>query len=892
VSIMGSGVSTTSDVQGNFTVINVPAGTQVFDIDASTANPGPGNATYASVHEQLELLADVTNTVERPFFLPRIDAASATQIIPGATTVVTNPNIGVTLTIASDAAKNQDGSNYLGEISISEVPDGLAPAALPGELNPSLLITIQPVGVVFDPPAQIIFPNTDNLADGNEVNIWSLEAGTGTFIPVGQGVVSGTQILPIAGQEAVIRAADWHFQLPPRPKPGGGTVPKKKKPDPCENKKNSRIPICSGELIEEHQLASYRSLEVNHAPKLIYRSLSAAPQPIISNNPTLSKVSAVPNQVSIKLEVGGVQQGAEVFTDTSGLSETVDETIRQVLQFDATAFPTGDHPYRLTLTNHFGASTIGRFTTGLALIQNEQQSPFGAGWTLEGLGHLTLQADGKAVITEGNGGAVVFDRPAPGSFASPVVLATNTTNGTPPLVADFNNDARLDILVPATFGVNGSVDVHLGTGTGTFGGGINTFVNGQPNAYAMADFDQDGNLDIIRTSSHSFFDNVAVVYGTGTGTFVGQVQFSIPVIGFIAGPNAVTVADFNNDGKPDFVTSNINNSNAVVRLGNGGRGAGAFGPPLPSITFGGAPSSDLAAADFNGDGHMDLAVARNTLISVLYGDGTGDFLTPSFQNFFGLSLALNLTVGDFNQDGFPDLAATGSAFTTGTIVYYFQNNGIGGFLPRQDLLLQPNSSPDTVEAADLNNDGFLDLITANSGGAGVMSVFFGDGLGNFTGPVEVTLNAGTVGVSVGDLDGTGTIDVVGRTTSHQVRVVLNADPNGGFLSPAGDFTTLTENPDSTFTRRLKDGTQIHFDALGRQILVVDRNGNTTTYAYDGTSDRVVTITDPVGLQTTFAYGPDNKLDTMTDPANRVTTFDHDANGDLIAITEPDNTTHV
>ena len=152
-------------------------------------------------------------------------------------------------------------------------------------------------------------------------------------------------------------------------------------------------------------------------------------------------------------------------------------------------------------------------------------------------------------------------------------------------------------------------------GGGAFGSAVVTSVDGRSTDYAAADFDQDGNLDIIRTADISFYDDVSILYGTGTGQFVGQVRFNIPEVGSLASPNAVTVADFNNDGKPDFATSNLNNSDVVVRLGNGGRGGGAFGPPLPSISFGGAAPRDLESADFNDDGNMDLLVARASQIT-------------------------------------------------------------------------------------------------------------------------------------------------------------------------------------------------------------------------------------------------------------------------------------
>ena len=105
---------------------------------------------------------------------------------------------------------------------------------------------------------------------------------------------------------------------------------------------------------------------------------------------------------------------------------------------------------------------------------------------------------------------------------------------------------------------------------------------------------------------------------------------------------------------------------------------------------------------------------------------------------------------------------------------------------------------------------------------------------------------------------------------------------GSFTSLDGDFSELKQNPDSTFSHTLKNGTRFEYDASGLQTARVDRNGNTTTYAYDG-QDRLISIADPVGKVTTLA--------SVTDPANRVTTFAHDADGNMTQVTFPDTTSH-
>ena len=158
VSFLGSAVTATTDSNGNFVLTGLPAGAAMFDIDAAGANPAPGGASYGSFREHLALIPEAFNQEQRPFFLPRIEAASLAQVNPVQTTVVTNPRLGVTLTVPPNTAKNADGTPFVGQLSISEVPLPLAPVALPETFQPALLVTVQPVGVSFSSPVPISYP--------------------------------------------------------------------------------------------------------------------------------------------------------------------------------------------------------------------------------------------------------------------------------------------------------------------------------------------------------------------------------------------------------------------------------------------------------------------------------------------------------------------------------------------------------------------------------------------------------------------------------------------------------------------------------------------------------------------------------------------------------------
>jgi len=345
VSLLGTGLSATSNTNGDFTLSEIPASSHVLDIDSSTANLAPDGSPYAGFREEIELIAGVTNAVSRPFFLPRIAVNSLTTVIPNFFTTVTNPTLEVTLTVPPGTAKDENGNDFTGELSISEVPRGLAPAELPDFLDPGLLITIQPVGVTFSTPVPITFPNIDNLPPGTQTDIWALDAETGTFIVVGTGLVSadGTKIETISGG---IRATDWHLSLPARilqslrKIAGGiGSILNALFGGKCNC--TSQVQVKDGSLEVDFSLPSYRSLGVSRSLRFVYQTQWAHPKPIIPFEPTIPIRSAVPPTLSYQLSVAGVEQGTESFLDTAGLNESVDETIRAAVAFDAAEFTPG-----------------------------------------------------------------------------------------------------------------------------------------------------------------------------------------------------------------------------------------------------------------------------------------------------------------------------------------------------------------------------------------------------------------------------------------------------------------------------------------------------------------------------------------------------------------------
>jgi hypothetical protein len=258
-------------------------------------------------------------------------------------------------------------------------------------------------------------------------------------------------------------------------------------------------------------------------------------------------------------------------------------------------------------------------------------------------------------------------------------------------------------------------------------------------------------------------------------------------------PFGVAVGDFNEDGKLDLAVANSNllsqqTSSLGVFLGNGD---GTL-QPMVAYQVGQTPRA-VVAGDFNGDGHLDLAVAnQDGFVSVLLGDGRGNF--QNAVNFAAGPSPLSIAAGDFNGDHVMDLAVANfvEKATTGQVTVLI-GNGDGTFRP--PVQYGAGVVPQAIAVGDINGDGRPDLVVANDGYGnipGKVGVLLGLGDGTF-GPVkEYGAGVNPFSIALGDFNGDGNPDVV-VTDETQLRVeVLLNDGQGGFY-PAVAYPT-GQNP--------------------------------------------------------------------------------------------------
>jgi hypothetical protein len=373
-----------------------------------------------------------------------------------------------------------------------------------------------------------------------------------------------------------------------------------------------------------------------------------------------------------------------------------------------------------------------------------------------------------------------------------------------------------------------------------------------PYAARVADFDGDGHPDVA-VAHWWAFPKLAILRNHGDGSLEAPVFYS-----YAKGALDLVVADFNGDGKPDIVVSNTganNEGNTVSLFRN--LGNGTFAPHVQFVVGTGSfvGPVGLAAADFNGDGRTDLAVAlygyngRGTEIALLSNNGAGGFFAA--QHFPVGVAPYKLAAGDLDGDGRPDLVVARD-YENVTVLH---NTG-SGFAPPVTYPALGFFNFDffaTVELCDVDRDGDLDILYSASltsvNQSTALALLRNHGDGTF-GPAEAlftTLDAGgAVDIAAGDIDGDGWPDLLGATGAHWN--LWRGDGQGGFLSP--ELMGATETPIAIELADMDGDGHVDPVVVGRESLEVA--------VYHNSGDGDFATPQPVQAVPSFALPADSR----------------------------------
>ncbi|MCP3906023.1 MAG: hypothetical protein GY715_20570 [Planctomycetes bacterium] len=398
--------------------------------------------------------------------------------------------------------------------------------------------------------------------------------------------------------------------------------------------------------------------------------------------------------------------------------------------------------------------------------------------------------------------AVEFDRPVqPASFDSDSFWAFGRWSGTATGAISFSPDGRTAMLTPNEwFSAGETVSVVLshdlrgadgsslrpegysfqfwtraGRASMTFEE-VNTLttrsdpeVSTRSYGGIGSDLNGDRFLDITVVNEDSADLRVLLNRGIGDGQFLPFTEPTFP-IGQQASPSEP--ADFNRDGHVDICVANIAVDTVSILHGNGD---GTFAPQQ-IVNVGDAPRG-IAVLDVDGDGDIDIVntnAGGSGNLSVLINDGNGVFGPPTFFDTTTGSGERSLAAADMNEDGILDLVI--GAFGNQRIFVY-AGNGDATFT--QTGFAPSGGGTWMLVCGDVNGDGHEDVATANSthnNGA----IILGNGLGGLGAPVTHPTDPFPLATDLGDLDGDGDLDWVNSSFNGDWSVFRN---NG-----SGNFT--------------------------------------------------------------------------------------------------------
>ncbi len=435
-----------------------------------------------------------------------------------------------------------------------------------------------------------------------------------------------------------------------------------------------------------------------------------------------------------------------------------------------------------------------------------------------------------------------------GNFGPSQVISTDADGARSVYATDLDGDGDVDVV--SASGLGNKIAWYENTdGKGAFGSEqvLTTETLGPWSVYA-ADLNGDGMSDVL---SASYDDNKIAWYpNTGQGNFDDQEVVSLGIRGAIG----VRAADLDGDGDLDILAAGYG-SNRLVWFANLD-GQGDFGPAeLISDRLIGGYFTD--AADIDGDGDLDvLATAYGGDQVVWYAntDGQGTF---SSEQLIAAPANGVTTAQAADLDGDGRLDVLSALFAADEVVWQKNLDGLGDFAPPQPIVVQADR-PYTVYAADLDGDGDTDIVSAARLGNEVMWFTNSDGKGTFTKQIISTEVLRPFCVFAADIDSDGDLDVLSASSlDNKIAWYQNTDGVGTF-GPQRVITT---------------------DAISARAVYaadLDSDGDLDVLSASLNDDKIAWYQNIDGAGT---FGPQQVITTETDGARSVFAADLDGDGD-------------
>lgn len=284
-----------------------------------------------------------------------------------------------------------------------------------------------------------------------------------------------------------------------------------------------------------------------------------------------------------------------------------------------------------------------------------------------------------------------------------------------------------------------------------------------PHFVAIADIDGDSDMDLV--SSSEFDSDLRVYYNNGNQVFTDQI------LTWVTASNLI-VTDFDEDNDLDiFTTCGADGTISWFRNLGGGNfnTAATYNEGSPRAAY-------LILADTDQDGDLDIVTSRNadtpsSTLSSLENDGFNQFSTQ--QAIATAAPAEKVAAADLNNDGFPEIITV----TDGAVRWYANN---AGNIATTGTLIDNTVSARAIDVADFNADGFLDIAVGSLDYNKPLAWYPNNG-GTAFGTFRLISNLFDYihDVKAADFDGDGDMDVVGSDSEMGHKIVWFANNGTG-----------------------------------------------------------------------------------------------------------------
>lgn len=284
-----------------------------------------------------------------------------------------------------------------------------------------------------------------------------------------------------------------------------------------------------------------------------------------------------------------------------------------------------------------------------------------------------------------------------GTYASPVQVPCSQE----PIAlfgADLDLDEDIDLAVVNNRPGTANLDILMNNGSGAFAMASTYTLSIMGNSIHGADFDADGDVDIVLSSYWGSSNNVDVMLNNGSGAFTGPSIYSAGTYA-----HGVVARDVDNDGDVDLAVASSGDNNISVLMNDGN----AYFSDLVNYGVGNYPY-DVYGNDLNGDGYADIASADygGNSVSVIFNNGNGTF--GGHTSYQTGTNCRQLIGGDYDGDGDIDLSC---CLNGGDSAAVLLNNGAGIFDVQYTYAV--GASPTAIQTGDLDLDGDLDIVCTN-----------------------------------------------------------------------------------------------------------------------------------------------------------------------------------